>query len=71
MTAAQVIESLRARGGQLHLLEGGHLGAAPASALTDDLRAEIRAHKTELVQVLQSEASQPTQSPTARRASPV
>jgi len=55
VSAAQVIESLRARGGRLHLLPGDHLGVSPASVLTDALRTEIRAHKTELVQVLREE----------------
>lgn len=55
MTAAEVLESLRVRGAQLHLLDGDHLGVAPASVLTDELRSEIRSHKAELIRVLRED----------------
>ena len=55
MKAGELLDTLQARGARVHLLADDHLGVAPSSALTDDLRAEIRAHKTELIQVLRTE----------------
>jgi len=63
MNTERILTALRSRGACVHLLDGEHLGIAPASVLTDDLRAEIRAHKSELVQALQAEAPQPTHAP--------
>ena len=48
MTADQIIEAARRAGVNL-IADGGRLVAVPASALTDDLRTRIRAHKTEIL----------------------
>jgi len=60
MTAGAILARLKAAG--LHLrAEGGNLAASPKSALTDDLRALMRAHKAELLQALQPAPAVPTE----------
>ena len=53
MGAPDLLEQLRAVGVRLWV-EGGALVAEPRRALTDDLRAAIRAHKPELLAALQA-----------------
>ncbi len=48
----QLLDTLRARGITLEPRPDGKLAARPASALTDELRREIRLHKAELLAVL-------------------
>jgi hypothetical protein len=54
----ELIGVLEARGARLHALEGGRLGVEPASRLTDELRAAIRANRDELRQLVRA-AAQP------------
>ena len=55
MKTEEILTALHSRGACVHLLRGQRLGVEPRSVLTDDLRAEIRAHKDALVQVLRRE----------------
>lgn len=63
MGAPDVLAQLAALGVHLHL-DGDALIAEPRSALTDDARALIRAHKPELLRALQS-AQEPVGEPEA------
>lgn len=53
--AAELLASLRAAGLRLSLEHTGRMLVQPASALTDELRQSIRAHRAELVGLLASE----------------
>ena len=57
MGAADLIGRLEAAGVRLTLLPPDHIGAAPRSALTDDLRELIRRHKADLVAGLRASRS--------------
>ena len=59
MEAAALVTTLRSRGARLHVLEGGRLGVEPRRVLTDDLRSEIRIHKSAILSLLASEAASP------------
>jgi hypothetical protein len=52
VTAAKLLERVRAEGFTLTPGAGGTLVVAPASRLTDELRAELRARKSELLAAL-------------------
>lgn len=62
MGAPDLLRHLRAAGLVLTLNPAGGLHVAPRSALTDDLRAAIRAERDALVLALQAEASPPRRS---------
>ena len=52
MTAAKLLERVQAEGFTLTLGAAGALIVAPASRLTEELRAELRAHKAEVLAAL-------------------
>lgn len=51
MTPGAILDTLKAKGVRL-TRDGGDLIATPKAALTDDLRALIRAHKPELLEAV-------------------
>ena len=53
MTPSAILDTLKAKGVRL-TRDGGDLIATPRAALTDELRALIRQHKAELLEVLRS-----------------
>jgi hypothetical protein len=55
MTAANLLRILTERGAEVRA-EGGNLFVRPRDVLTDDLRAEIRTHKPELLRLLAASA---------------
>jgi hypothetical protein len=61
MNTEELLDALRLRGARLQLLDGERLGVEPSSVLTDDLRAEIRARKDEIVRELRR-ANEPLES---------
>ena len=52
MKPTNLLESIREAGLNLSLLPGGLLKVLPAEKITDEIRQEIRQHKTELVRYL-------------------
>lgn len=56
MTPAALLTTLRARGVHVAVLDGDRLGVWPRAALDDGLRAELRAHKAEVVALLRRQA---------------
>jgi len=58
MHAQELLHTLEARGARLRVAEGGRLGIQPASALTDELRAEVRANRDALVEALRPQPAQ-------------
>jgi hypothetical protein len=50
----ELLHLLEAKGARLHVLEGSRLGVEPASVLTEELRAAVRAHRDELRELVQS-----------------
>jgi len=57
--AAQgLLRALETRGVRLRVLEDGRLGVEPASLLTDELRAEVRANRDALVEALRPQPVQ-------------
>jgi hypothetical protein len=57
--AAAILARLRGRGARLHVLAGRRLGVEPRSALTEDLRGAVQAHKNAIVQLIESEGECP------------
>ena len=53
MEAAEILVELERRGATVQPLEGGRIGVLPGSVLDDGLRAEIRAHKEDLLDEIQ------------------
>ena len=53
MEPAEILEEIQRRGATVQPLEGGRLGVAPGSVLDDELRAEIRNHKFQLLAEIQ------------------
>ncbi len=54
MEAAEILTALRERGARAQVLDGDRIGIEPSSALTDSLRAAVRAHRHELLAVLRA-----------------
>ena len=52
MTASQIITNVRALGGTITAADGRLRIDAPAGAITDDLRNQVRAHKPEIMAML-------------------
>ena len=65
MTPGAILDALKAKGVRL-TRDGGDLIATPRAALTDDLRALIRAHKVELLQAVER-SSRPSSKDTEGR----
>jgi len=61
MSGLEVIEGLRGRGFTLVVAECGGLEVSPASELTPEDRAAIRAHKAELLELLTCPNSPPAE----------
>ena len=61
MGAPDLLRHLKSRGASLTVRPNGNILVAPSTVLTDTDRAEIRAHKPELVALLQRQ--QPTRQP--------
>jgi hypothetical protein len=59
MGARELLERLRAAGFGLEVTDGGRLAVRPASRLTDEQRAAIRAHRDELAAALRRELAKP------------
>jgi hypothetical protein len=59
MRAEEILELLEARGARLHVLDGGRLGVKPSSALTQELRAQVRAHRDELRELVRKRTDPP------------
>jgi hypothetical protein len=56
--ATVILAELAARGAQVRIVDGA-LGVRPVGALDDGLRAELRAHKAELVVLIQAQCYVP------------
>jgi TubC N-terminal docking domain len=56
MDAVILLDTLQAHGAEA-VADGDYLRVRPASVLTDELRAEIREHKAELLVMLQAEST--------------
>lgn len=54
VSAARILDDLRQAGIEPEVLDGNRL-AFPAGVLTDDMRHQIRAHKAELIELLQAD----------------
>jgi hypothetical protein len=60
--AREILHALLVRGGRLQIDDQGRLGVFPSSALTDELRAAVRAHRDELRELVQVR-EQPVKAP--------
>ena len=49
MQAQEILATLQERGATVRALDDGQLEIAPCRVLDDDLRDEIRAHKTQVI----------------------
>jgi hypothetical protein len=66
VTAPEILEAAAKLGVGFRVISGNRLVAEPASRLIDELRAEIRAHKTEIVDYLLEQAPTELPEPTKR-----
>lgn len=66
MTAAQLLARLREAGITVEVSDGRLKVSAPAGALSDALREDIRARRDDLITLLQEESQQPDLEPIAR-----
>ena len=68
MTTPELLNTLVGRGATVHLENGDQLRIKPAAALTDELRAQIRLNKAEIVAFLTRPNPKPCSKRSARPA---